>query len=487
MAYYHGVKASKQATSVSTPVTADSSIHLIVGTAPVHTAGGAVNEPILAYSYAEAVQAMGYSEDWGKYDICEEIYTSFMLYQNAPIVMVNVLDPKKHLAGESTEDTELTAGSTDLPFEALTDTVAVKGYDGEDALTEEYIRGTDYDLIYTDGVLRLERIEGGKITADTARLNIKYNAVDPSKVTKADIIGGYDVTAKKSTGFELVDSVFPKYRVIPTLLIAPNFSHDSEVAAVMSAKAENINGLFVGKAIIDVDTKVATTYSEVPQWKNENNITQPTELAVWPMLTLGGRTYHYSTHLAGSISATDANEDLGGGTPCESASNKSLKIDGMALADGTEVLLDITKANYLNSQGIITGLNLMGGYVSWGNETACYPANTDVTDYFYCVSRMFGWVANAVILSMWNKVDRKLNRRLVESVVQTLNLWLNGLTAEEKILGGRIEFLEEENSNTDLMAGKAKFHIYLTPPSPAKELDFVLEYDVSYLENLFAA
>ena len=44
--YYHGAKASKQATSVSTPVVADSSIHLIVGTAPVHTVGGKVNEPV---------------------------------------------------------------------------------------------------------------------------------------------------------------------------------------------------------------------------------------------------------------------------------------------------------------------------------------------------------------------------------------------------------------------------------------------------------
>ena len=81
MAYYHGAKASKQATTVSTPVTADSSIHFIVGAAPAHTVGGAVNEPILAHSYAEAVQAMGYSEDWKKYDICEEIYASFRLYQ----------------------------------------------------------------------------------------------------------------------------------------------------------------------------------------------------------------------------------------------------------------------------------------------------------------------------------------------------------------------------------------------------------------------
>lgn len=487
MAYYHGVKASKQEISVSAPVTADSSIHLIVGTAPIHTVGGTVNEPILAYSYAEAVAAMGYSEDWSKYDICEEIYTCFKLYQSAPIVMINVLNPEKHLKGESTVDITLAAGVTDLPLETLKETVIVKGYNGEETLTEEYKKGVDYDLIYTDGILRLERIEGGKITEDTARLNIKYNAVDPRKVTKADIIGGYDIKANKSTGFELVDSVFPKHRVIPTIFLAPNFSYDNEVAAVMAAKAENINGLFVGKAIIDIDTTVATTYKEAVAWKNDNNITQPSELVVWPMLTLGGKKYHHSVHLASNISATDANEVLGGGTPCESASNKKLQIDGMTLADGKEVLLDLTKANHLNSNGIITGLNLMGGYVSWGNETACYPASTDVTDYFYCVSRMFGWVANSIVLSVWNKVDRKLNRRLMESIVQSLNLWLNGLMAEEKILGGRIEFLEEENSNADLMAGKAKFHIYLTPPSPAKELDFVLEYDVSYLENLFIA
>lgn len=115
-------------------------------------------------------------------------------------------------------------------------------------------------------------------------------------------------------------------------------------------------------------------------------------------------------------------------------------------------------------------IRLQAVLYSWGNETACYPANTDVTDYFYCVSRMFSWVANSVILSMWSKVDKKLNKRLIESVTQSINIWLNGLMAEEKILGGRVEFLEEENTTADLLAGKAKFHIYLTPPSPAKEL-----------------
>lgn len=263
--YYHGAKASKQATSVSTPVVADSSIHLIVGTAPVHTVGGKVNEPVYASNYAEAVAAMGYSDEWDKYDICEEIYSSFKLYSNGPIIMVNVLDPAKHLKGAETVEKTLAGGITELPYEAVSDTVEVKGYDGEDSLTETYTKGEDYDLFYTDGVLRLERIESGKIKADNARLNIKFNSVDPSKVTKKEIIGGYDTNTNKSSGFELVDSVYPKYGVIPTLFLAPNFSTDSEVAAIMAAKAENINGLFTGKAIIDADTNTVIKLHEPRQ------------------------------------------------------------------------------------------------------------------------------------------------------------------------------------------------------------------------------
>lgn len=140
----------------------------------------------------------------------------------------------------------------------------------------------------------------------------------------------------------------------------------------MAAKAENINGLFTGKAIIDADTNTVKAYSDVPAWKNNNNITQPSQLVTWPKYTLGGKIYHSSVHQAGVMSKTDATEDLGGGSPCESASNKTIQIDGMALADGTEVLLDLVKANYLNSNGIITALNLTGSFVSWGNETACY-------------------------------------------------------------------------------------------------------------------
>ena len=118
--------------------------------------------------------------------------------------------------------------------------------------------------------------------------------------------------------------------------------------------------------------------------------------------------------------------------------------------------------------------------------TACFPSNTDVKDYFISVSRMFGWVANSVILTYWSKIDKRLDRRLIDNIADSLNIWLNGLVSEEKLLGGRVEFRESENSQVALMAGKAVFHIFMTPASPAQEIEFVLEYDVEYTSALFA-
>ena len=135
------------------------------------------------------------------------------------------------------------------------------------------------------------------------------------------------------------------------------------------------------------------------------------------------------------MSKTDNSGEFGDGTPCESASNKVLRADSMVLANGEEVRLDVPKANYLNDNGIITCVNFYNGFVSWGNYTSAFPANTDPVDYFYNINRMFKYIAKTVILTSWNDVDRRITRRLLDAIMQGVNYWLNSLTAEEKILG----------------------------------------------------
>lgn len=470
----HGIGTSKLTTSVSTPNVAAAGIAFAVGTAPVQMVdGGKVNEVIMANSYEEAVTALGYSDDWQKYGLCELVYSMFQLYQQSPVFLVNVLDPSKHKKSTSgsfqPEDNQIR-----LPLDAIASSVQIASKTA----------GEDFEVFYDDTACIIE------FTSDTSgEISVTYDEIDLTKVAKADVIGGYEVSTKKNKGLELIDDVFPKYTIVPDLIVCPNWSQDSEVAAVMSAKAENINGLFEAHAILDIDTTAsgATYYSEAPSWKKEKNYTKANELVCFPKLKLSERVFNYSSQLAGLIAQTDNDGELGDGTPCESSSNKSLQADSMVLADGTEVVLDILKANHLNDNGIITGLNFYNGFVSWGNWSACYPSNTDPVDYFYCISRMFKWVAKTVTLSYWSYVDRRLTRRLIDAVLQGINNWLNSLTAEEKIIGGRVELREDENTLTALMAGKAKFHIFITPPSPLVLMEYVLEYDVSYLSNLLAS
>ena len=447
----HGVSTGKKATSVSTPVVVASGVHFVVGTAPVQQVGGKVNEVVMAQNYAEAVQQLGYSDDWKKYGLCEEIYTAFQLYKTSPIFMVNVLDPKKHKTDIAKKSMQPQDNQILLPLEAIADTIKVTDKE----------KGTDFDTFYNDDNCVIE-FTGEQ--PQTEAVEVEYSEVDPSQVTKDDIIGGYSIGTHKTTGLELIDSCFPRFTIVPDIILCPNWSHEPEVAAVMAAKAENINGLFEAVALLDVDTRSetgVTYYSDVPEWKKKKNFMKETEIVCFPKVALAERVFNFSTQLAGSMSA-------------------------MVADNGEEIVLDIQNANYLNENGVVTGLNFYNGFVSWGNYTACYPANTDPADYIYSINRMFRWVAKTVILSYWNYIDRKLTRRLIDAILQGVNDWLNGLTADEKILGGRVEMLEEENTTTELMAGHVKFHLYLTPPSPLQQLEFVLEYDLSYLEALVA-
>ncbi|MGN0885457.1 MAG: phage tail sheath family protein, partial [Candidatus Spyradenecus sp.] len=211
--------------------------------------------------------------------------------------------------------------------------------------------------------------------------------------------------------------------------------------------------------------------------------TDTRQVACWPMVALDGVLYHQSTQLAGLLCQTDGNN---GDVPYVSPSNKNYQMTAAVLQDGTEVWLGTEQAAYLNGEGVVTALNFIGGWKCWGNRTACYPGNTDVKDAFICIKRMFSWIGNALIQTFWQKLDAPLNRRLIDTIVDSANIWLNGLAAKEYILGGRVEFLDSENTETDLMDGKVKFHVYITPPSPAREIDFTLEYDTSYMQNLFA-
>lgn len=311
------------------------------------------------------------------------------------------------------------------------------------------------------------------------------------EITSADVIGGVDENGNR-TGLELVNECFPRFGIVPGIIIAPGFSSDPAVAAVIAAKAANINEHFSCIGIVDVPTIIGgggdlpsqvIYYTDAAEWKQENNITDERIICCYPKVSLGGIQFHMSSQLAALMAEVDGQND---DVPYVSPSNHNFAMDSAVLDDGTEVWLSPDQAAYLNSQGVVTALNFMDGWKCWGNRTSKYPGGTDVKDTFIPIRRMFSWIGNTLIQTFWQKVDAPLKRRQIDTIVDSANMWLNGLTAKEYILGGRVEFLDSENPITDLMDGIARFHVYITPPSPNREIDFVLEYDPKYVETLFA-
>lgn len=377
MAYRHGVFVGEVPTNLVPPVRVESALPVVIGTAPVHNlkAGTAVpiNEPRLISTFPEFVAQFGVPDtehgelvhDFTLYEFAR-VYIG--RYAVAPVVFINVFDPKKHVSEVNGE------GETPVP--------------------------------------------------------------DVSTVTEEDIIGGVHSTTGKRTGLALVDEVFPRFRLVPGQILAPGFSASPEVGVALGGICRNISGHFRATGIIDMPASIVRP-ADAPAWLNDSNLTDENLLAFFGQPIFGGISRDLnpgestdnhpewgSTHLAAVIAQRDAENS---GIPFWSPSNKRLLCNGISHA-GAALNLTPLEASHLNGNGIVTGLNMLGGLVAWGDQTCAYPGKTEVKDTSIPIRRMFNWIGNTLVLTAWQFVSSPLRRRMIETVQDTFNIWLNGLT-----------------------------------------------------------
>lgn len=480
MSYYHGIKTSEQATAIKPAVNTEGCLPVIVGVAPIHLATDPAepNTPVLCYTYAEAVAAFGYKPSFGDYGIAEAIYTFFSLYGVSPVIFVNVLDRSKHKTAVSASQLAVTDHTVTIKADVLKDTLVVKSSDATLAADTDYTASFD-----DDGALVIALVSSSSHYSDET-LTVSYDKVDPSKVKNEDIIGGIDAETGKEKGLEVINTIFTKLGVVPGMIGAPGYSDNAEVAAVMASKAASISGLFKAVAIIDGSTTIAKKYTDVYAWKNKTNVTSKYQVVCWPMATMGTKKLHLSTvFMATQALLTYENDDI----PYKSPSNKTAQIDGLCLSDGTAVELGLSSANYLNGNGIVTAINLFGGWKLWGNNTACYPTNTDPKDRFFCVRAMFNWDQQTFIRTYWTDVDQPMMKRYIQSIIDSENIRMNGLVSSGVILAGSCEYREEDNPTTDIVDGIANIHKTFIPPVPMREIDVVYEFDSEQYASLMTA
>ena len=476
----HGVFIVEEATALTVPISGRSSVQVVIGTAPVNMAedpAAVVNTPILANSAAEAMAAPGYSTDMGKgkYTLCQTMYATNNIYQVSPVVYINVLDPARHKKSLEEAQYPVSQMQAVIPVEGvLINGLTVKNADGSTALT----LNTDYTAAFnSDGHLVLTLIEGGA-GASAENLKVSGEQIDPSVVTKTDIVGAYDPLTGKETGAEVIRQVFPKLGIVPGLLLAPGWSQEPEVGIALAAKAANINGVFKAMALLDLDTTKAKKYTDTKRVKEDSGFTSPYCYPLWPCDKVGDLILAKSAVVGALVSYVDASND---DVPSNSPSNTLLGVTGQCLADGTEVTLDQDQGSTVNEYGVTTAIN-MNGWKLWGNYTGAYPASTDAKDIWFPVRRMFNWQGNTFIQTYFSKVDDPMNTVLIESVVDSENIRCAAY-APDKWAGAEIEYRADDNPTTDILAGKMTFRQRIAPYTPAQEIENILSYDTAMLAS----
>ena len=367
MAYNHGVYNQEQETSLTTPRQGTAGLQVIFGTAPIHLAedpAAAVNKPVVCYSFAECQKAMGYSDDFKDFTLCQSMDACFRVFNVAPIILVNVLDPGKesHTTQNAEESCDVEAGAVAYNKQfVLLDTIVVKNNDAT------LVAGSDYVATHAeDGTVLITILSEAAKEAET--LKVASTSLKPDGVTEADLVGGYNAGTGAETGLELVRQIYPRFGMTPGILLAPGWSHNPTVAAALQAKTEGINGNFDCVTYLDISTDPeedgAAVYTDVKTAKEALGATSPHAAALWPMGAVGDKIYYLSAMFAAMTAYIDAgNSDV----PYESPSNKDLKITATVLKDGTEILLDQQQANdLLNANGVITASHRSLGSVVEG-------------------------------------------------------------------------------------------------------------------------
>lgn len=356
------------------------------------------------------------------------------------------------------------------------DGLTVKGATGSAAL----VAGKDYvaEFDSTTGYLIITLLATGTGKSETS-LKISGNVLDPSMVTKTEIIGAYDPSTGSETGAQLIRRIYPDLGVVPGLILAPGWSQIPEVGVTLAAKAENINGVFKAMALLDLDTAKATKYTDCKKIKEDSGYTSAHCMVLWPSDKIGELVLAKSAVVAAMIAYQDTEND---DVPNLSPSNKLLGVTGQCLADGTEIFVDQDQASTVNTYGVVTATNV-NGWRCWGNYTGAFPGSNDAKDIWIPVRRMFDWQANTFIQTYFDRVDDPMNQVLIESIVDSENIRCAAY-APDKWAGASIEYRRDDNPTTDILAGKMTFRQKIAPYTPAQEIDNTLSYDTELLASI---
>ena len=482
MSYLHNIATSRSTELDVEAQMGTSGVQAVVGTAPVNlldNPADAVNVPLLVTSKADFKKQLGWGAEIEKYTLEQSAYASFSMFHVAPIVFINVLDPSKaeHKTAVTATPYIIANGFTAIKAEGvIAESVTVTYEDGGE--TKTAAKDTDYVTSFdSDGYCVITATPDGAL-ASLSNVNIAYAKLNPDGVTASDIIGGISASGARS-GIELIDEVYSRFGVVADTLLAPGYSSNPQVAAALEAKAELAGDLINGRALVDVESTTTTNIADVAATKGRLGANSRWVDAYWPKASKNGYRLWMSA-VAGAAWQNSAIEH--NNVPSEGIDNTSLPIDGIVLADGTELHLTQTQVNdYLNAKGIYSCIYL-GGWKMWGNNTTGYPDDTDPNDRFSKCVAIGNYLENRFKTEYLSTIGRTTSAKLIQSVVSDFNAALNALVPDV-LAGAKVAFLKDDNPMSEMLEGRFRFKTYYADGTPIEWLYNEFVWDSSILQE----
>ena len=462
-----------------------STIPVYVGVAPchlVHNGYKYCNTPILLYSMDDVYRYFGYCDNWMVYDLCGAFYAHFKnpMGNVGPIVAVNV--------ASAVTRGEIVTG--EYPVNNGMVTIYAHDIFINDLTVADMVKGTDYTVNYDFDRGCAVIMFTGDVESNT--VTISYPPVT-HPISNSDVIGSVDVETGTYTGLGCVSQIYPKFGLIPNIIVCPMWGADPDVYKAMVKAATKINGHWDAIVYADIPafapdgTANNDTIAKAIAWKKSNGYTDERSKVFWPQATtLDGKPITLSLLAAWATLATDAAND---GVPMESVSNKAILVSGQYFGpNATNGGFDVQSANKLNAAGITTAVFWGGKWVLWGPHTAAYEygKENDNRVIFDTSMRMLFHVSNSFQKDWAVSIDKPMTRALADTIKareqEKMDAWARmGAFIGEPV----VEFRESANGSGDILEGNFTWHSKGTPTPPFKSGTLKVAYTSEGFDSFF--
>lgn len=468
----------------------------LVGTAPTHLVAAtdrSLNRPVLVKNQRDAVRLFGEAKYSTGYTIPKAL-EAIAAQGGALVVVVNVFDPATHrtlgssiaTSGNSSRTSNVATVTTSAAHALVTgDFVNLASFAGSFAsFNQSYVKVT----VPTSTTFTFPST-GADITAAAQTAGVvKKVTFTPEAIVAADIIGGTTVDGDRY-GMEAFRDTQALFNFKPKLLIAPTYSPLDGVRAAMVVMAETLRA----EAIADIPAGSSVTdaiSSRGNAGPYDFNTASPRLVITYPHVKVYDKATDttevqpISQFLAGVIAA----KDIAKGWWWSPSNTEILGIVGAELPLTSDYTDANSETNLLNEVGIVSLYSEFGtGIRTWGNRSAMWPSDPAPKN-FINIQRIKDVVEETIARNMLPWIDNPISEALIDSVLESINAFINGLVTQGALIKGSNCYFNPDNNPSDQLAlGHIWFSLDIMGPTPAERFTFDVFMDSDLLRNIIPA